>query len=74
MFTVIIKPMSYKCLFIIKIKHNYQIRYMDMIMAFLYGFFDKVIYVKQSHLFTTKLNKVYKLIKALYKLKQAPYI
>lgn len=43
-------------------------------MAFLCGFLDKILYVKQPHLFITELKNVYKLIKALYRLKQAQYI
>lgn len=39
-------------------------------MAFLYSFFDKVIYIEQPHLFATELNKVCKLIKGLYGRKQ----
>lgn len=56
------------------IKRGYQIRYIDVVIAFLYGFFNEVIYIKQSYLFVTQLNKVCKLIKALYGLKQAPHI
>ncbi len=47
---------------------------MDVVTAFLYGFLDEVIYVEQPHLFTTKLDKVCKLIKTLYWLKQALHV
>lgn len=57
--------MSYKYLYSIGVKRGYRIRHMDIVMAFLYGFPVKVIYVKQPHLFGTELEKVYKLIKAL---------
>ena len=38
-------------------------------MAFLYDFLDEVIYIEQFHLFAMELEKVCKLIKALYRLK-----
>lgn len=47
---------------------------MDVVTAFLYGFLNKVIYIKQPYLFITELNKVCKLIKALYRLKQATHV
>ncbi len=70
----VVKPMRYKCLFAVGVKHRYWIRHMDMVTAFLYGFLDEVIYIEQPHLFTTKLDKVCKLIKALYGLKQAFHV
>ena len=73
-FAAVVKPMSYKCLFAVGVKRGYWIRHMDVVTAFLYGFLDEVIYIEQPHLFTTKLDKVCKLIKALYGLKQAPYV
>lgn len=66
--------MNYKCFFIVEVKRGYRIRQMDVITAFLYNFFNKVIYVKQSHLFAIEFDKVYKLIKALYRLKQVFHI
>ncbi len=70
----VVKPMSYKCLFAVGVKRGYRIRHMDVVTAFLYGFLDEVIYVKQPHLFATGLDKVCKIIKALYRLKQAPHV
>ena len=37
-----------------------------VVTAFVYDFYDKVIYIEQLHLFGTEQNKVCKLIKALY--------
>ena len=68
-FAAVVKPMSYKCLFAVGVKRGYRIRHMDVVTAFLYGFLDEVIYVEQPHLFATELDKVCKLIKALYRLK-----
>ncbi len=47
---------------------------MDVVIAFLYEFLNKIIYIKQPHLFATELDKVCKSMKALYELKQALYI
>lgn len=74
MFATVVKPMSYKCLFALGVKRGYWIRHMDVVTAFLYGFFNEVIYVEQPHLFATELDKVYKLIKVLYGLKEVPHI
>lgn len=41
-----------------------------MIIAFLYRFFDKIIYVKQFYLLEPNFELVYYLHKALYRLKQ----
>ena len=56
------------------IQYVYWIRQIDIVTAFLYNFFDKIIYIKQPHLFATELDKVCKLIKALYGLKQVPHV
>ncbi len=47
---------------------------MDVVTAFLYGFFDEVIYAEQPHLFEINIDKVCKLLKALYGLKQALHV
>ncbi len=73
-FAAVVKHMSYKCLFAVGVKRGYWICYMDMVTAFLYGFLDEVIYIKQPHPFTTKLDKVCKLKKASYGLKHAPNV
>ncbi len=70
-FAAVVKPMSHKCLFTVRVKRGYWIRHMDVVTAFLYRFLDEVIYIKQPHLFTTKLDNVRKLMKALYEPKQA---
>ncbi len=66
--------MSYKCLFAMGVKRGYRICHIDVVTAFLYGFLDEVIYMKQPHLFATELDKVYTLIKPLYGLKQALHV
>ena len=47
---------------------------MNVIRAFLYGFLDEIIYIEQPHLFEINANKVCKLLKALYRLKQASHV
>ncbi len=66
--------MSFKCFLAVKVKHNYRIRHKDVIMAFLCHFLDEIINMEQPHLFATEPNKVCKLIKALNRLKQSPYV
>ena len=73
-FAAVVKRMSYKCLFAVGVKRSHRICHMDVVTAFLYSFLNEVIYMKQPHLFAMELDKVYKLIKALYRLKQAPHV
>lgn len=73
-FVVIVKSRGDKCFFAIQAKHSYFIYYIDGVIAFLYNFLDKVIYMKQLYSFTIKFENIYKLIKILYKLKQASYV
>lgn len=47
---------------------------MNIVIAFFDNFFDKIILVKQFHLFATELKMVYKLIKTLYGQKQVLYV
>lgn len=48
MFAIIVKPMIFCMLFIIATFHNLDINQIDIKTAFLYGFIDQLIYVKQS--------------------------
>ncbi len=73
-FAAVVKPMSYKCLFGFSVKWGYKIRQMDVVTAFLYGFLDEIIYIKQPHLFEPTPELVCCLRKALYRLKQAPQV
>ncbi len=47
---------------------------MDVVTRFLYGSFDEVIYIEQSHLFDINIDQVCKFFKALYKLKQELHV
>ena len=46
-YAAVIKPMSYKVLFVLAAFYNLHIEQMDVIMAFLYGELSKVIYIVQ---------------------------
>ena len=43
---VVINIISFKSLFIVKVKYGYYIRHIDMVKDFLYCCFDKVIYIR----------------------------
>ena len=73
-FPAFVKAMSYKCLFRVSVKRGYKIRQIDLVIAFLYGFLDEVIYVEQPALFKLHPELVCCLRKALYRLKQAPQV
>lgn len=47
---------------------------MDIVTAFLYGCFNEIIYVEQSHLFELNFELICCLCKELYGLKHALYI
>lgn len=51
---------------IIEVKQKLYIQYMDIVTIFFYSFFNKVIYIKKSHLFEININKICKLLKVLY--------
>jgi hypothetical protein len=73
-FALVVKPMSYKALFAIAAALDLEIEQMDVKTAFLYGYIDHKIYIKQPHHMSDGTSKVCKLRKALYGLKQAPWI
>lgn len=72
-FAAVVKPMTYKALFAIAARNNWEIEQMDVKTAFLYGTLDKEVYVEMptGH---EEPNMVCKLNKALYGLKQAPRV
>jgi hypothetical protein len=68
--------MSYKLLFALTAAYNLEIEQIDVKTAFLYGEIDANIYIEQPERFCSKErpDQVCKLKKALYSLKQAPYV
>ena len=74
-FATVVKPISYKILMAISVKKGLFIRHMDVVTAFLYELLDEEVYVIQSMLFETEdRDKMCRLKKALYDLKQAPKV
>ena len=75
-FASVVKPMSYKLLFAIAAAKDLEIKQIDVKTAFLYGDIDVEVYVEQPEGFGEigKSDKVCKLNKALYSLKQSPRV
>ncbi len=72
-FAAVVKPMTYKALFAIAARNDWEIEQMDVKTAFLYGDLDDEVYVEMPTGFEEP-NRVCKLNKALYGLKQAPRV
>jgi hypothetical protein len=73
-FASVVKPMSYKALFAIAAAKDWEIEQMDVITAFLYGQVEEDIYIKQPTGFEDGTDKICKLNRALYGLRQSPRI
>ena len=68
-----VKPITYKALFAIAARNNWEVEQMDVKTAFLYRDLEDKVYIKIPTGFEQP-NMVYKLNKALYSLKQAPRV
>ena len=66
--------MSWKSMMGMSTKKSYWIRQIDVIIAFFYRFFDKEIYIMQLPMFEDGTTRVCFLKKAIYGLKQAPWV
>ncbi|KAE8822081.1 hypothetical protein HRS9139_10470 [Pyrenophora teres f. teres] len=74
-FASVVKPMSYKALFVLACSKGWHIEQMDVKTAFLYGAIDAEVFVElPPNLRDQHPGKVCHLRKALYGLKQAPRI
>jgi hypothetical protein len=75
-FASVVKPMSYKALFVLACVMGWHIEQMDVKTAFLYGAIDAEVYVQLPPNLVARypVGSVCKLKKALYGLKQAPRI
>lgn len=66
--------MSFKVLFAIDTYYDFDIDQIDLKTAFLYDLIDQLVYIQipKGSEISTNRNMVYKLLKVLYRLKQAP--
>ena len=71
-FANIYRPEVYKMLLYLAAHHNWEIVQWDFKNAFTHADIDKELYIEQLEGFTTTLNKVYKLNKAIYGLTNYP--
>ena len=71
-FSVVIKLMSYKVIFVIAAANDWKIEQMNVKIAFLYENIDEEVYVKVSYEYIDFKRKMYcRLRKALYEFKQS---
>lgn len=70
----VVKPASFRMLFAISAERGLGIEQLDIVTAFLYGFLDEAIYIKQPEGFIEDPSLVCLLKKALYGLKQSPRV
>lgn len=72
-FAVVVKPIAFCVFFAIVAYYDLDIDQIDVKTAFLYSFIDQLIYVEISRRIETSANKnmIYRLLKALYNLKQS---
>ncbi len=61
--------MIYKVIFIIAAFYNYELKQINIKMTFLHNNLKEEVYVIQLNEYEKKKEKIYKLKKALYKLK-----
>jgi len=66
--------MTYKVIFIIAVFYNYKLKQINVKTAFLHSNLKEEIYVIQLNEYEKKKEKIYKLKKALYRLKQFFYL
>jgi len=66
---MIVKSMTYKVIFVIAVFYDYELKQMNIKMTFLHSDLKEEVYVIQLNEYEKKKEKMYKLKKALYKLK-----
>lgn len=73
-FAAVVKPMAFRVLFAVAAYFDLDIDQMDVKTAFLYGLIDQLIYMEIPKGSESKATRgmVYKLLKAIYGLKQSP--
>ena len=70
-FASVVKPMFWKAMMAVAAKRGLKIWQMDVVMAYLFGFLDEKVYIRQSMLMKDSTMRVCLLKKALYSLKQS---
>ena len=71
-FSPVAKMGTIRAILSIAASQNLHLAQFDVLIAFLYGHLDEAIYMKQPEVFEDGSNKVCKLLRSLYDLKQAP--
>jgi histone deacetylase 1/2 len=73
-FSPVVKAATIGLILALVVSNNWCLRQLDVQNAFLHGFLEEEVYMKQSHGYEDKSKSQYvcKLDKALYGLKQAP--
>jgi hypothetical protein len=69
-FILMIKSISYKTMYVIIVVNDWEIKQMNVKIAFLYKKIEKNVYVMQSIDFEQNVNQICKLNKTMYDLKQ----
>ena len=69
-FSTIIKFINYKIIFVIVVANNWEIKQINVKIAFFYGDINEKVYVKISHDYTIKKSIYCRFKKTLYKFKQ----
>ena len=73
-FVIIIKSQTWKTLFTVARKNEWQYNQLDVVTVFLYDFLDKEIYIQQSLDLEQRSELICLLKKTLYNLKQLLYV
>ncbi len=71
---MIVKSMTYKVIFVIAVFYDYELKQINIKMTFLHSDLKEEVYVIQLNEYEKKKEKMYKLKKALYKLKQFSHL
>jgi hypothetical protein len=68
-FATVVKPISYKTLFVFAAAQDWEIEQIDVKTVFLYGDLDEEIYIEQPKKSENRTDRIYLLKKILYGLK-----
>jgi len=71
---MIVKFITYKVIFVIAAFYDYKLKQINIKTTFLHSDLKKEVYVIQLNEYEKKKEKMYKLKKALYELKQFSYL